>query len=203
MIVCKVDSNFQVLSLKGLEIEAEPVGCHVSEIFGSSRTLEIALAGALNGNSFAPFVMDVNGKSLSFQFSAVERERDSRGVVLLGLATGQKSILDRRILLDLVASSEDGENLLRDLMSQVPIFAQKYLTELSEALAKGELKKAENAAHSLKSATAYLGAVELGFWCARMEKDVAVLKPNEIQAVFSEIKDAFHRFVTELSMLEA
>jgi CheY-like chemotaxis protein len=114
-----------------------------------------------------------------------------------------RAVIDRAALDNIRALQKDG---MRDLTTKVIdkylSHAPKLLGSLRQAAAEGNAPAVQQAAHSLKSSSANLGATELAAQCKTLELDARLNKVVPSQAQLQELETEFlavrHALVTEL-----
>jgi HPt (histidine-containing phosphotransfer) domain-containing protein len=88
-------------------------------------------------------------------------------------STGAQDVLDMRIIEALrELGGDDDPGLLVEVIGMFLEDAPTRIREIEQGLSTGDLKLLERAAHSLKSASANVGAMQLSHVCKRIE-DIA------------------------------
>jgi HPt (histidine-containing phosphotransfer) domain-containing protein len=79
--------------------------------------------------------------------------------------------IDRNALKELADLQEEGEpDIIEEVGGVFLTHAPAKIDAIAEAASKGDLKVLERAAHSLKSSSAYVGAMRLSAMCRELEE---------------------------------
>ena len=152
---------------------------------------EKCLAAGMDDYLSKPFSLDQLERALR-RWLPLTRAAQARGTV----DTAQSAThLDARVLEDVRALGENGDELLTKVIGAYLGDAPGRLQSLREAVARGDDLAARRTAHAFKSASANLGAAALADLCRRMEKD----PENRAGALLAEIETEYSVVAAELS----
>ncbi len=100
---------------------------------------------------------------------------------------GTGAVLDPNVIASLrELGGEDDPGLLLELIGLFLEDAPQRLKDIETALATGELKLLERAAHTLKSSSASIGAMQLSGLCKRIEETARRRSTEEIPALLRD-----------------
>ena len=108
--------------------------------------------------------------------------------------------LDQNVLNSLLEAVGGDRDFLNDLISTFLQDAPLQLSGLNSALADGNSEEFRRAAHSLKSNSAYFGAVKLQRLCKQLEE---FGKGGDLSAVEALLREAEAEYALVKSALEA
>ena len=116
----------------------------------------------------------------------------------------QNGVLDMRVIADLreLGGVED-PGLLAELIELFLKDAPERIGEVESGLASGEIKLVERAAHTLKSSSANIGAVNLSDICKRIEAHARNLERDAITPLLAETSRSFAEAESALRALNA
>ncbi|NPV62637.1 MAG: Hpt domain-containing protein [Methanotrichaceae archaeon] len=107
--------------------------------------------------------------------------------------------IDRNVLKDLADLQEEGEpDIVEDIGGIFLAHAPAKIDAIAEAASKGDLKVLERAAHSLKSSSAYVGAMRLSAMCRELEERARSGSVDEPAAKAELLRQEFLRAKAEL-----
>jgi signal transduction histidine kinase/DNA-binding NarL/FixJ family response regulator/HPt (histidine-containing phosphotransfer) domain-containing protein len=114
-----------------------------------------------------------------------------------------RAVIERAALDNIRALQKDGmPDLTTKVIDKYLSHAPKLLGSLRQAAAEGNAPAVQQAAHSLKSSSANLGATELAAQCKTLELDARLNKVVPSQAQLQELETEFlavrHALVTEM-----
>ena len=113
-------------------------------------------------------------------------------------------VLDPRVIQELrELGGEDDPDLLADLVQMFLQDAPGRMKQIEEALASGDIKALEHAAHTLKSSSANIGARGLSAICKRMEELARAKSTDGMSELFSASIGEYGDVATALRSLEA
>lgn len=102
-------------------------------------------------------------------------------------------VLDMKVIEGLrELGGDDDPGLLLEVIGMFLEDAPTRIREIEQGLASGDIKLLERAAHSLKSASANVGAVELSTVCKRIEEIARQEKSEGIADLLPESNKAWH-----------
>lgn len=91
---------------------------------------------------------------------------------------------------------DDSDSILRKIIALFFENTPQQMQTLQQALQQNDLSSLKTTAHSLKSASANLGAMQLAATCKELETNIAQLSPSELGALVAqidnELKNAYH-----------
>jgi signal transduction histidine kinase/CheY-like chemotaxis protein len=107
------------------------------------------------------------------------------------------AVIDEKAIDKIRQLQRDNSNsILRKIIGLYFENAPLQLQTLQQARQQNDLKALQMAAHSLKSASANLGATQLAATCRKLETEHAQLAPNELDSLIiqldNELKNAYH-----------
>ncbi len=111
------------------------------------------------------------------------------------------SVLDMEVIAMLrELGGDDDPGLLTELIDLFLADAPTYLAALSEALQRGDATGLEQAAHTLKSSSANIGAVQLSEFCKELE---LAGKSNAVSASSAVLQRTQEHFLLVRKSLES
>jgi HPt (histidine-containing phosphotransfer) domain-containing protein len=115
---------------------------------------------------------------------------------------GAASVLDMQVIEGLrELGGEDDPGLLLEIIGMFLEDAPARIREIELGLANGDIKLLERAAHSLKSASANVGAMRLSSVCRRIEEIARQAKSEGIAELIPESNLALNDAATALRSL--
>jgi len=116
---------------------------------------------------------------------------------------GAASVLDMQVIEELrELGGEDEPGLLREIIGMFLDDAPLRIREIEQALLNGDIKLLERAAHSLKSASANVGAMQLSSVCRRIEEIARHSKSDGIAELIPESNQAWNEAADALRSLQ-
>jgi len=137
----------------------------------------------------------VSGRGVrqSLPLRMVNREEDVN-------APAEQSILDQKALDNIRKLQKPGApNILDKILNLFFEDTPRQILFMRDALAAGDSNALKRAAHSLKSNSANLGAVQLARWCKEMEAQAGVEHLENAEQTISRIEVEFNRVSPALS----
>lgn len=105
---------------------------------------------------------------------------------------GPSSVLDMEVIDGLrELGGDDDPGLLLEVIGMFLEDAPTRILEIQQGLARGDIKLLERAAHSLKSASANVGAMQLSTVCKRIEEIARQQKSDGIAELIPESNRAW------------
>lgn len=116
---------------------------------------------------------------------------------------GAQSVLDMRVIEGLrELGGDDDPGLLLEVIGMFLDDAPTRIAEIRQGLASGDIKLLERAAHSLKSASANVGAMQLSNVCKRIEEIARQDKSGGIAELIPESNKALEDAATALRSIQ-
>jgi HPt (histidine-containing phosphotransfer) domain-containing protein len=117
---------------------------------------------------------------------------------------GVDEVLDSRVIQELrELGGEDDPGLLAELIQMFLEDAPGRMKEIEKALASGDIKSLEHAAHTLKSSSANIGARGLSSICKRMEELARAKSTEGMPELLSASLEKYRDVATALRSLGA
>lgn len=116
---------------------------------------------------------------------------------------GASGVLDMNVIEGLrELGGDDDPGLLLEVIGMFLEDAPTRIKELQQGLATGDVKLLERAAHSLKSASANVGAMQLSSVCKRIEEIARQRKSDGIAELIPESDKAWNAAAEALRSLQ-
>jgi HPt (histidine-containing phosphotransfer) domain-containing protein len=114
-----------------------------------------------------------------------------------GLDAPALEVVDEALLGELAQLADEASpDFLSELVGVFRREAEHQLDLIDQAVDQGDVETVQRSAHTLKGSSASLGAIELPWWCGRME---GVTSEAELRAApTGELRAAYGRFVGAL-----
>lgn len=114
-----------------------------------------------------------------------------------------KGAIDMRVIADLrELGGDDDPGLLAELIELFLSDAPARIRELETGLASGEIKLVERAAHTLKSSSANIGALNLSALCKRIEELARNQQKDAIKSLVADTTKSFSEAEAVLQSLK-
>lgn len=119
------------------------------------------------------------------------------------IGTGASGVLDMQVIRGLrELGGDDDPGLLVEVIGMFLEDAPTRIKEIEQGLASGDIKLLERAAHSLKSASANVGATQLSSICKRIEEIARQAKSDGIAELIPESNRAWREAAEALRSIQ-